>query len=460
MNSVIDDLNIFFNPNSVTIIGASTTPGKVGYEIVRNLIECNFKGDILPVNPKGGRILNLEVFKSIDSLPLIPDVAIVVTPADIVPKVVEECGLNGIKHVVVISSGFSEIGNRVLEEELVKTARRYGVRIIGPNSAGIINTENNFHACMEFRVPSGRVSLISQSGAVGGILFALAREGLLGFSKFVSCGNSCDITEVDVLQYLLVDNKTNSIALYVESIRNGMQFIDTCKKFRGVKPIVAFKAGKSSSGNRAALSHTGALSSPYHIYSSVFKQLGILETLSLSGLLFSAKFSSFNFKVKGSKVAIVTNSGGPGVITTDLCESFGLLLPEPSEILKNKLRSFLSPLCSLKNPIDITAMGGYDWYYNTLKEVALSNEYDLSIVVCVPPSFMNPMDAAKAIYDFFTAGFNMPIVPCFMYGDIVRECIKYLEDKGIPCTFTIEDAVYAAYSITYFGGGLRESIFR
>ncbi|MEM2136431.1 MAG: CoA-binding protein [Candidatus Methanomethylicia archaeon] len=454
------DLSFFFNPKSVAIIGASTTPGKIGYEIVRNLVDSGFNGDILPINPRGGSILGLEVYDSLKSLPSTPDISIIVTPANTVPGIVEECGLNGVKGVVIISAGFSEAGNRGLEEKLIDSAHKFNVRVIGPNSAGIINTKNGFHACLEFRVPKGPVSLISQSGAVGGILFAFAREGNLGFSKFVSCGNSCDVDEVEVLEYLLMDDDTDSIALYLETIHNGFKFIDVCRRFRGVKPIIAFKAGRYTAGGRAVSSHTGALASPYHIYSTVFKQFGILEASNLSGFFSSAKFSSFKPYAKGSRVAIVTNSGGPGVIATDLCESLGLFVAEPSENLKNRLRGFLPPICSLRNPIDLTAMGYYDWYYNVLRELASSGEYDVILVICIPPSFVDPMDAARAVLDFHNLGFDTPIVPCFTYGDMVRKCIKYLEDKGIPCAFSIEDAVYAAYSLIYFGGGFYGSNFR
>ncbi|MCC6017424.1 MAG: CoA-binding protein [Candidatus Verstraetearchaeota archaeon] len=454
------NLDFFFYPNSVAIVGASTVPGKVGYELVKSIVEAGFGGDIFPVNPKGGSILGLKVYSSVKSIPSTPDLAVIVTPAETVPGIVGECGSIGVKGVVVISGGFSEVGNRGLEEELVSHARKYGVRVIGPNSAGIINTSINFHACMEFRVPRGPVSLISQSGAVGGILFALAREGGVGFSKFVSCGNSCDVSEVDVLEYLLGDDETGSIALYLEAIRNGRRFIDVCRRFRGVKPIVAFKAGKSISGGRAAASHTGALASPYHIYSSLFRQFGILEAPSLSGLFSSSKFLGLGFRARGPRTIIVTNSGGPGVVATDLCESFGLIVSEPSENLKSRLRGFLPQICSLRNPIDLTATGGYDWYYGVLREVAISGEYDLALVICVPPSFTNPMEVAKAISDFHNLNMGMPIIPCFMYGDIVRECVKYLEGRGIPCTFTLEDAAYAAYSITRFGGGFFGSPIR
>lgn len=445
------NLDFFFYPKSVAVVGASTIPGKVGYELVKNIVEAGFGGDIFPVNPKGGSILGLKVYPSVKSIQSIPDLAVIVTPAETVPRIVGECGSIGVRGVVVISGGFSEVGNRWLEEELVAYARKYGVRVIGPNSAGIINTSINFHACMEFRVPRGPVSLISQSGAVGGILFALAREGCIGFSKFVSCGNSCDVSEVEVLEYLLMDDDTGSIALYLEAIHDGRRFIDVCRKFRGVKPMVAFKAGKSSAGGRAATSHTGALASPYHIYSSLFKQFGILEAPSLSGLFSSSKFLGLGFRAKGPRIVIVTNSGGPGVIATDLCESFGLMVPEPSEELKSKLRSFLPQICSLRNPIDLTATGGYDWYYGVLKEASSSGEYDLALVICVPPNFTNPMEVAKAICDFQNSNTNMPIIPCFMYGDMIRECVKYLENKGIPCTFTLEDAAYTAYSIVYLG---------
>ena len=445
------NIDFFFEPESVAIVGASHKPGKIGFELVRSILECGFSGEIFPVNPKGGEILGLKVYKSISDTSSKIDVAVIVTPSKTVPNIVKECGLHGIKGCIIISAGFSEIGNRKLEKLLLENAKRYDVRIIGPNSAGIINTSANFHACLEFRVPKGPVSLISQSGAVGGVMFAMARAGVIGFNKFVSCGNSCDVNEMDVLKYLLRDEETKSIAIYVETLHSGRSFLESIRKFKGLKPIIALKGGKFSAGLRAAASHTGSLASPYAVYSAVFKQCGIFEVPSIGSLFSSAKISAYHSSSNGERVVVVTNSGGPGVVATDMCESLGLSVPEPSERLKEKLSTFLPSICSLRNPIDLTAMAGYDWYFNTLKELSSSMEYDYILSICVPPSFMDPMDAAKAIVDLYDVYSEIPVIPCFLYGSMVMKSIKYLEKHNIPCAYSIMDAVYSLKALSYFG---------
>ena len=444
------DIDFFFNPKSVAVVGASNVRGKIGFNLVEGLLESGFRGSIFPVNPKGGEVLGLRMYDSVLSLPSTPDLAVIATPARVVSSVIRECGLKGIRGAVVISAGFSEAGNKSLEEDLLRTARKYGVRIIGPNSAGIINTEVHFHACLEFHVPPGPVSLISQSGAVGGVLFALAREAHIGFNKFVSCGNACDVNEIDVLEYLLSDESTKSIAFYMETLHGGKRFLEVVGRNVG-KPVVVLKGGKGSAGARAAASHTGALASPYSIYSAVFRQTHVFEVSTISSLFFASKASALLPPVSGGRVAIVTNSGGPGVVATDLCEFFGMVVPEPSAELKERLRRFLPSICSLRNPLDLTAMAEYDWYYNTLRELILSGEFDLVLVICVPPSFIDPRAVAKAVVDLSSLGSGVPLLSCFLYGDVVRESVKYLEEHNIPCASSVRDAVLGLKALTYFG---------
>jgi len=386
-------------PRAVAVIGASSRPGKIGYEVLKNIIEGGFEGDIYPVNPRVGEILGLKVYSSVLDLPTTPELAVITTPAEVTLKVVEECGIKGVNGVVVISAGFSEVGNYELERKLVSVAKSYGVRLIGPNSAGVVNTNSKLYACLEFRVSPGPISLISQSGAIGGVLFAYARHSKIGFSKFVSCGNSADVNEAEVLAYLADDENTKVVALYLESVKSGRLLLKVAREASLKKPVVALKGGRSAAGLRAASSHTGSLASSFAIYAGAFKQAGIIQVSTLEDLFGSAKSLSTQPPAKGDRIAILTNSGGPGVLATDACESLGLRVPEPSPRLKSMLRSFLPPICSIRNPIDLTANAGYDWYFKSLEVLLGSDEFDGVIVICVPPSFMDSKVAAKAIVD-------------------------------------------------------------
>lgn len=432
MSSSCDSLKRILEPNAIAVIGASTSPGKIGFEVLRNIVEGGFEGDIYPVNPKGGEALGLKFYTSIFDVPSTPELAVIVTPARVVPRVVEECGVKGVRGAVVISAGFSEIGNFELEEELVEVARRYGVRIIGPNSAGVVNTDYNLFACLEYRVNPGPISLISQSGAIGGVLFSYARSSKIGFNKFVSCGNSCDVDEVEVLEYLASDDRTRAIILYLESLRRGRLFLSVARRVARIKPVLVLKGGLSSAGLRAVASHTGSMATSHDIYSGAFKQARVIQVDSLEELFDAAKVMVLQSLPRGGRIAIVTNSGGPGVLVTDACERSGLVVPEPSSDLKLRLSRVLPPICSVRNPIDLTASASYDLYFNVLKEVLLSGEFDGVIVIFVPPSFADSLEIARAVVDVKGLSSDIPIIACWLYGDVVESAVSFLESNGIP----------------------------
>jgi len=438
-------------PSAVAVIGASSRPGKIGYEVLKNIIEGGFEGDVYPVNPKGGEILGLKVYQSVLKLPKTPELAVVTTPAQAALKVVEECGVKGVKGAVIISAGFSEVGNYDLERRLISIAKSYGVRIIGPNSAGVVNTSLNLYACLEFRVKSGPISLISQSGAIGGVLFAYARASRIGFSKFISCGNSADVDESEVLAYLAGDEGTKVIALYMESVKRGRHLIEVAREASLIKPVIALKGGRSNAGIRAASSHTGSLASSYAVYAGAFRQAGIIQVEFLEDLFNSAKALSTQPPARGDRVAILTNSGGPGVLTTDACESLGLKVPEPSSELKSKLMSILPPICSVRNPIDLTANASYDWYFESLKILLSSREFDGVIVICVPPSFMDSTLAARAVIDARRFYPDKPIIASFLYGDVVEEGVKLLEGNQVPNVSSPRGAAEAMKVLVDYG---------
>lgn len=434
----VDSLRVMMEPKAIAVIGASTSPGKIGFEILKNIVEGGFEGDIYPVNPKGGKALGLKFYPSILDVPRTPELALIVTPARVVPQVVEECGVRGVNGVIVISAGFSEVGNYELEKKLVRVAKKYDVRIIGPNSAGIVNTECNLYACLEYRVNPGSISLISQSGAIGGILFSYARASGIGFSKFISCGNSCDVDEVEVLEYLGCDEFTRVIALYVESLSRGRDFLDVARRVSSVKPILVLKGGLSSAGLRAVASHTGSIATSHEIYRGAFKQARVLQVDSLEELFDAAKTMVLQPTPSNGRIAIITNSGGPGVLAADACERNDLIIPEPSRKLKERLSKILPPICSLRNPIDLTAAADYELYFKTLKMILSSGEFDGVIVIFVPPSFVDSNEIARAVVDVNRlinddgSIKNVPIIACWMYGDVVESAVRYLESHGIP----------------------------
>jgi acetyl coenzyme A synthetase (ADP forming)-like protein len=420
-------MDAFFNPSSVAIFG-STKPKKVAYEILKNILEGGYKGRIYPINPKGGTCFGLKVYKSIEEVKDKIDLAVIAVPSELVKRVLEEGGQKRIKAAIIITSGFSEIGNGRAEQALVKVAKEQGIRIIGPNCAGLSNTWANFFPTIEMRVPKGNISFIAQSGAFGGAVLAWAEAREIGLSKFVSYGNRCDVDEADLIDYLNRDETTKVIMIYIEGLKAGKKFLKIAKTCK--KPIIAIKTGKSESGKRSISSHTAALAGRDEIYQGVFDQAGIIRVEDMEELFDLAQ--SFVYYLEklpeGNRVVVVTNSGGPGVMVADKCEELGLVLPEPSAKLKKQLREFLPPICSLKNPIDLTAQATKDWYKKVLKLVA--KEYDAILVIFIPPLFMSSKEIAEGIIEVYQT-VKKPMLVSFMAGKLVKEGIELLKQNQI-----------------------------
>ncbi|WP_324734992.1 acetate--CoA ligase family protein [Thermococcus sp. SY098] len=442
------DLDFFFYPSSVAIFG-SFRNGAIAYEILRNIVEGGFGGKITPINPRGGEVevsgKRFEIKKRLDEK---TDVAIIAIPAKLVPGLIEEIG-DKIRGAVVISAGFSEIGNVELERKLVEKAREKGVRIIGPNCAGIFGVHAKFFGSFEVRVKKGGLALISQSGAFAGAALAMGNEEGIGFSAFVSYGNAADLTESDFLRYFADDKNTKVISLYIEGVKDGRKFIDALKYATSKKPVIILKAGKSKSGSRAAQSHTGSLAGSYEIYKAAFNQFGAIEVEEMEELFDAAKVFEMYDKA-GRRIAIITNSGGPGVLATDKAESLGLEIAQLSEKTIKALREFLPPQCSIKNPIDLIADADYERYKRTIEIVGKDENVDALLVICVPPIFIPSEEIAKAIID---AKCEKPIIANFMAGELVKDGVKLLAEKGIKNFPTPERAAKALYWLS-----LREKV--
>lgn len=416
----------FFNPHSVAIF-ASMKEGKTGYEIVKNMVDGGFKGEIYPINRGGGEIFGQKIYPEFIDLDI--DLAIIAIPGQFIPSLLKDLGKKGVKSVVIISAGFSEVGNIKEEEEIKNIAKKYKMRIIGPNCAGIMNSKCNLFASIEVRALLGQTAFITQSGALGGVVLMMAEELGFGFSKFVSYGNRCDVDEIDLIKYLENDPQTKVIAIYIEGLTKGREFLAQTKKTVSKKPIIVIKAGKSKAGMRATSSHTGSLAGEDKIYDAAFKQAGILRVDNVSEMFDLSRGLIDYPRIKGNRIAVVTNSGGPAVMTTDKLEELDLAVSEPSEGLKNKLKEMLPPHVSLGNPFDLLAYGGAENFASTCE--AIAPEYDAIIAIFVPTASMDSTVIARALGEA-KKKINKPILASFMAGRLVKEGIEELKKYGIP----------------------------
>ena len=304
-----------FRPKGIVVIG-SASPGKLGNVLVNRLIQSGYN-QVFSVNPKGQGVGKRPGYTSVQEIPEPVDLAMIACPVNTVASVMEDCGKGGIKAAIVITSGFRESGNQLAEAEVLAVARKYGIRFVGPNCAGMLNTHANLYATLEAAPPKGNVALLSQSGSIGGIFMSWANEHSLGISKFVSYGNSLDWSVIDYLDYLKDDPETDVIALYVEQIQNGRQFMHTMKQVTQKKPVVIIKSGKTVAGSRATMSHTGSMAGEDHVNDAALKECGAMRVDSVAEMFNLCKALATMPLVKGNKILLVTNSGGPAIMACD-----------------------------------------------------------------------------------------------------------------------------------------------
>jgi acetyl coenzyme A synthetase (ADP forming)-like protein len=441
----------FFNPKSVAVVGASRTQGKIGYTILENL-KYSFKGPIYPINPNTEEILGLKSYPTLLEVEEPIDLAVIVVPAEITKKVIEEGIKKKISAIVIISSGFSEIGEKERELELKKLSETKKIRIIGPNCIGIYKKDLDmifFPKKRLKRPPEGFISFITQSGAFGSILLdIMANEGV-GVSKFISIGNKVDVDEIDLMNYLEKDLSTRCITIYLESVRDGAEFVKTAKRITQNKPIVAFKAGKTEKGIEAVASHTGSLAGPSEIYSAAFKQAGIIEAKLSEEIFDFSKVLANQPVLKDNKIAIVTDGGGFGIVAADTAISLGLELPALDVSSVKTLKTFLPPYASFKNPIDITGDATVERYQKTLETVL--KDKNISGVVCIALMQLPTLD--DSIIDVIkdVKVFGKPITVCSAGSDFVLERNRKLEMYGIPVYPTPERAVKAMSVLYEYG---------
>jgi acetyltransferase len=433
-----------FNPKSVAVIGATPKEGKVGNILLKNLKD--FNGNVYAVNPKYGEILGFECYPSVEKIPDEVDLAIIAVPARFVPEVLENCGKKGIRNAVVISAGFKEAGNYALENELIEVCRRYGINLAGPNCLGIINTHNNLNATFsKVMPPKGKIAFLSQSGAFILAVIDWARANNVGFSKIVSLGNKAILDEADFMEYLAKDDDTDVIMLYLEGVKDGRRFMRVARKVSKIKPIVAVKSGRTEAGARAASSHTGSLAGSFEACRAAFKQSGVIEAESIEDLFdFSLILSSVK-SVEGG-IAIITNSGGPGVIASDAVEEFGLELAKFEIETIEKLKSVLPPIANLYNPVDVLGDANADRFGKALEIVSDDPNVGAIVAILTPTA---QIDFEKATDYVISA--KKPIVTCFMGGESVEKAVERLKKNNIVNFLDPVRAVKSLRSAKWYG---------
>lgn len=430
-----NNLEYFFTPKSIAIIGAAREEGKVGHEIFDNIINSKFKGKCYPVNPHAEFIHNHKSFKSILDIKQNIDLAIIIIPAKYVNETIEECGIAKVKSVIIISAGFKESGpaGALLEKEIHKTSKKYGIRIIGPNTLGIINANINLNASFasEMMPLNGNISFISQSGALLTAILDWAIAEEIGFSKIVSLGNKSDISEIELLSYLNNDENTDIIVIYIEGFKDGRKFRKLANSISRNKPIIAIKSGSTNAGARAVSSHTGSLAGSEVAFISAFKQSGIIKADSIEQLFDYAICFSGKKISKLNNVAIITNAGGPGILATDYCEKVGLSLAQFEYETITKLREKLPPAANIYNPVDILGDALAKRYKFAIETVL--NDANVDSILCIlTPQAMTETEETAKIIDKLNKASNKLIIACFIGEMRVNDAIKYLRTNKVP----------------------------
>jgi acetate---CoA ligase (ADP-forming) len=398
-------LSPIFKPQSVAVVGASRRAGSIGREVLHNLVEYDFHGKVFPVNRKADFIHSIKAFPSVSSIPDPVDLAIIVVPKEDVLAVVDDCGAKGVKGLVVITSGFGETGEegRKLEDQLLQRMSRYGMRMIGPNCMGVINTDPDIRLDATFAptLPlEGRIGFMSQSGALGVAILNMARELDIGFSHFVSMGNKADTSGNDLLLYWEDDSRTDLILMYLESLGNPRRFMQIARRISKRKPILMVKSGRTQAGARAASSHTGALVGRQGLdiaTDALLDQCGVIRVNTVKELFDLAMGFSKNPLPRGNRLGILTNAGGPAIMATDAAINLGLRVGKLSEQAGERLRELLPPEASVTNPVDMTPKMGPNQYAACARIMLEDQSIDFLLVIFVPPLMINPFDVVSGV---------------------------------------------------------------
>lgn len=448
----------FFEPRSIAVIGANRERGKIGSEILHNIIRAGFTGAVIPVHPTAPNVQGLDAYRRVTDIPVAVDLAVVAVPAAGVLEVVEDCLAKPVRAICVISAGFSESGpeGRAREAVLLDRVRTAGCRLVGPNCMGLLNTNPAVRLNATFSPaypPAGNVAMSSQSGALGLAILDYAQQLDIGISSFVSVGNKADVSGNDLIQYWADDPNTSVILLYLESFGNPKKFSDIARRVGRSKPIAAVKAGRSPAGSRAASSHTGALAASDTVVDALFRQAGVIRTERLEELFDVAALLSHQPVPRGPRTAILTNAGGPGILAADACEAQGLELPALGDATVAELRSFLPVAASVGNPVDMLASAPAEHYRRALAAILRDDAVDSVIVIFIPPLVTDPDAAAAAIVDAAGDCHHKPVLAVFMRSTGAPAALA-----PIPCYAFPESAVLALARATTYAAWRRKPV--
>ncbi len=437
-------LESLLHPKAVAVIGASRKPGKVGYEILANLIDAGFEGKIIPVNPSGGEVLGLEVCADLMQYEGTIDLSVISVPNKGVKEAIEASIAKGAKSVIVITAGYKETGKEgaALEREIVELCRSSGVRMVGPNCLGVINTQHKLNASFAKQMPrEGGISVVSQSGALCTAILDWAAGRNVGLAKLVSIGNKADLDETDFIKVLADDEATKVIACYLESITTGDEFLAEAEEAAQSKPVVVLKVGTSSAGVKAASSHTGSLAGADIAYGAAFKRSGVIRAENFESLFDSATAFAMQPVPKGNKVAIITNAGGPGIMAADATENSGLVVQPLQPHIAQELKAKLSPAASVNNPIDVLGDASPEQYGLALEAAMKDDNIDAVVVLLTPQAMTDTVGTARMIASHMNG--SKPVLASFMGGHVVVDARHELMKLGIP-DYTSPDRAVAA----------------
>ena len=437
------DMRSLFEPRAIAVIGASANPEKIGYRIVENVVRSGYQGGVFPINPRGGEILGLRVYTTLAEVEEEVDVAVIAIPAARVIDAVEACGAQGVKNLVIIASGFSEVGNLETERRIVRIACEHGMRVLGPNIFGIYSAASSLDATFgPGGITPGPVAIITQSGALGIAMIGKTATESVGLSALVSVGNKADIDEADLLEHLASDDRTRAILMYIEGVKGGDRLQRTLAEVTRRKPVVVIKSGRSKRGSLAAASHTGSLAGADDVFDSVMRQCGVLRAESIQEAFTWIRYLASTPLPSGDEAVIVTNGGGIGVMATDACEKHGVTLYDDQAVLAKTFRGVMPAFGSSKNPVDLTGQATAEDYVRALDAMLAEDRMHAVIALYCETALFDTSQFADLLREVYARyRERKPIVFSLFGGERIEAVIRDLRGEGIPVSGDVYEAV-------------------
>ncbi len=449
------NLEYAFSAKSVAIIGASRNPGKIGYVTLENFVKGGFRGKLFAVNPSAESILNVKCFPSISAIKEKVELAVITIPGEFVPKAIEECGKKGVKACIIISAGFSEVGNHDLTKKLQAAMDKYpAMKCIGPNCLGVMDTHSNIDTLFLpryrlMRPKRGKISFISQSGALGSAILDWAGSKDYGINKFISYGNAMNVDEADLLEYLAEDKDTKVICVYLEGVRNGQKFFKIAKKVSEKKPVIVIKGGMSEAGGKATASHTGSLAGSAKVFDAVIKQTGLIRADGMRQVFDYARVLASEPRPKGNRAQIITNGGGYGVLTADALSDSCLNLAEMSAESRKPIIAASPSYAVIKNPMDLTGDADNNRFMVAMDNALKDGNVDSIILILLFQVPTLDSDIIEGMSGLLTKR-TKPVLVVSAGGEFAKMHMKLLEKEGIQTFEEPIDAANALHALTYY----------